>query len=81
MPVHPTSPVSRILLDHKTGSGNTLCMSGMLENYYFTFFERGVSEREGGREGEESGETQDDSSGSVRKLPKESRDFRKTARD
>ena len=36
-------------------------MSGMLENYYFTFFERGVSEREGGREGEESGETQDDS--------------------
>ena len=48
----PTPPVSRILLDHKTGSGNTLCMLRMLENYYF--FERGVSERESGREGGES---------------------------
>ena len=34
--VHPKSPVSRILLDHNTGSGKTLCMLRILDNYYFS---------------------------------------------
>ena len=72
MPVHPTSPVSRILLDHKTGSGKTLWILRILENYYF--FKRGVSERrESGREGWESRvtvKTQDDSEWVCPEAPK-----------
>ena len=32
--LHPGSPVSRILLDHNTGSGKTLIMLRVLDNYY-----------------------------------------------
>ena len=84
--VHPTSPVSRILLDHKTGSGKTLWILRILENYYI--FERGVSERrESGRrrEGWESRvtvKTQDDSEWVCPEAPQRGyKDFRKTARD
>lgn len=32
--LHPGSPVSRMLLDHNTGSGKTLIMLRVLDNYY-----------------------------------------------
>ena len=34
--VHPKSPVTRILLDHNTGSGKTLCMLRVLDNFFFS---------------------------------------------
>lgn len=33
--VHPASPVSRLLCDHNTGSGKTLCMVRIVDNFYF----------------------------------------------
>ena len=33
--VHPSSPVRRLLCDHNTGSGKTLCMVRIVDNFYF----------------------------------------------
>lgn len=33
--VHPRSPVARLLVDHNTGSGKTLCMIRVLDNFFF----------------------------------------------
>ena len=33
--VHPKSPVSRLLCDHNTGSGKTLCMIRIVDNFFF----------------------------------------------
>ena len=33
--VHPSSPVCRLLCDHNTGSGKTLCMVRIMDNFYF----------------------------------------------
>ena len=33
--VHPKSPVSRLLCDHNTGSGKTLCVIRIVDNFFF----------------------------------------------
>lgn len=33
--IYPKSPMKRLLVDHNTGSGKTLVMLAIMENYYF----------------------------------------------